>query len=172
MAHVVNQMTVMNQMTTMDQMACSSTPTPRLRQTLKLLLDQESAIAEQCNNCIRQFSQLSNELQMMRLEHDLEERALKSSEFIRTQSTLDCDATACEVIFETINYAASCDCICIQAACFRIIHKWTPLMDAFRMKLLKIRMLCRANGSLDAIETCDKIEKNVHKILKLKTTSE
>ncbi len=167
-------MTVMNQMATMDQMHCTSTPTPRLRQMLKRLLDQESTIAEQCNNCIRQFSRLSNELQLMQHEHDLEERALKCSEFIRAHATLECecDAKACEVMFETINYAASCDCICIQAACFRIIHKWTPLMDAFRMKLLKIRRLCRANGSTGAVETCDKIEKTVHKILKLKTTSE
>jgi hypothetical protein len=164
----------MNQITTMDEMHCTSKLTPKLRQTLKTLLDQESTIAEQCNKCIQQFSWLSNELQLMRHEHDLEERALKCSEFIRRHATLECecDATACEVMFETINAAASCDCICIQAACFRIIHKWTPLMDAFRMKLLKIRMLCRANGSLDAIETCDKIEKNVHKILKLKTTSD
>jgi hypothetical protein len=75
-------------------------------------------------------------------------------------------------MLETINAAASCECICIQAACFRIIHKWTPLMDALRMKLLKIRRLCRANGSLGAIEACIKIEKTVHKLLKLKTTSE
>jgi hypothetical protein len=157
-----------------DQVTCTARLTQPLRQTLKRLLDQESTIAEQCNNCIRQFSRLSNELQLMRHEHDLEERALKCSEFIRRHATLecDCDATACEVMFETINYAASCDCICIQAACFRIIHKWTPLMDNFRMKLLKIRRLCRANGSTGAVETCDKIEKTVHKILKLKTTSD
>jgi len=154
------------------KMDCSSRLTPRLRKMLKRLLDQESAVADQCNKCIRQFSQLSNELQLMHHEHDLEERALKSSEFIRAHATLDCEATACEVMFETINSAASCDCICIQAACFRIIHKWTPLMDAFHMKLLKIRRLCRANGSLGAIETCSKIEKTVHKILKLKTTSD
>jgi hypothetical protein len=159
-------------MATMDQMDCGSRLTPKLRQTLKTLLDQESTLAEQCNKCIQQFSRLSNELQLMQHEHDLEERALKCSEFIRAHATLDCDATACEVMFETINSAASCDCICIQAACFRIIHKWTPLMDDFRMKLLKIRRLCRANGSLGAIETCIKIEKNVHKILKLKTTSD
>ena len=154
------------------QVTCTSTPTPRLRQTLKTLLDQESAVADQCNKCIQQFSRLSNELQLMQHEHDLEERALKCGEFIRRHATCECDATACEVMFETINYAASCDCICIQAACFRIIHKWTPLMDDFRMKLLKIRRLCRANGSLDTIETCNQIEKTLHKILKLKTTSE
>jgi|Laugrefbdmm110sn_1035136.scaffolds.fasta_scaffold23521_2 hypothetical protein len=155
----------------MDQATCRVKLTPHLRQTLKTLLDQESMLAEQCNKCIQQFSRLSNELQLMQHEHDLEERTLKCSEFIRSHATLECecDTTASDVMLETINAAASCDCICIQAACFRIIHKWTPLMDAFRMKLLKIRRLCRTNGSLGAVEACIKIEKTVHK---LKTTSE
>jgi hypothetical protein len=160
----------------MDQANCRVKLTPHLRQMLKQLLDQESAIADQCNKCIQQFARLSNELQLMLHEHDADEHelSLKCSEFIRRHATLECecDTTASDVMLETINAAASCDCICIQAACFRIIHKWTPLMDAFRMKLLKIRRLCRANGSLGAIEACIKIEKTVHKILKLKTTSE
>jgi hypothetical protein len=160
------------------QLSCTAMLTPSLRQTLKTLLDQESAIVDQCNRCIKQFSQLSNELQLMHHahEHNEEERALKCSEFIRRHATLECECetTACDVMGETINSAASCDCICIQAACFRILHKWIPLIDAFRMKLLKIRKLCRSNGSPDAIETCRKIEKTVHNILKLKlkTTSE
>jgi len=159
-----------------DQLTCTTRLTPHLRQILKRLLDQESTIAEQCNKCIQQFSRISNELQLMHHvhEHDVEEHelSLKCSEFIRHHATLECefDATACDVMFETINSAASCDCICIQAACFRIIHKWTPLMDNFRMKLLKIRRLCRA--ATNAIETCDKIEKTVHNILKLKTASD
>lgn len=166
------------EMDQVDQVKCKTKLTSHLRKTLKTLLDQESAIVDQCNRCIKQFSQLSNELQLMHHahEHDVEEHelSLKCSEFIRRHATLECecDATACDVMCETINDAASCDCICIQAACFRIIHKWTPLMDDFRMKLLKIRKLCRSNGSPDAIETCRKIEKTVHNVLKLKTTSE
>jgi hypothetical protein len=160
----------------MDQVNCRAKLTPHLRQTLKTLLEQESGIADQCNKCIKQFSRLSNELQLMLHDHDLEEHelSLKCSEFVRSHATLECecDTTASDVMLETINTAASCDCICIQAACFRIIHKWMPLMDAFRMKLLKIRRLCRANGSLGAIEACIKIEKTVHNILKLKTTSD
>ena len=155
---------------------CVAKLTPDLRSALKAVLSQESAIAEQCNQCIKQFTETSNELRLIHHEDDVDECARKRKQFIRSRASFsDCvNVTSCDVTFKMIKGAAACDCVCIQAACFRVLHKWTPLLDRFRMKLLKIKQLCLTNvNATNAISNtvCDKIEKTVHKILRLKPTS-
>jgi hypothetical protein len=155
---------------------CVAKLTPELRSALKAVLNQESTLAEQCNKYMKQFTEMSNELRLIHHEDHADECAHKRKQFIRSHASfIDCvNATSCDVTFKMIKVAAACDCMCIQSACFRVLHKWTPLLDRFRMKLLKIKQLCLTNvNETNAISNtvCDKIQKTVHKILRLKTTS-
>jgi len=169
--------------------ACSATLSSQERRILRLLLAQESNIVDQCNACLSKFSSMMHDLQCMRHDHDLDEHTLKCDEFIRTHASLDCDVSGCEMVPGAVQTAMTCDCICVQAACFRILYKWTPQLDMLRMKLLKIKNMCSAHVLKSGIvtcgsetrgsetrgsetrgsETCDNIEKTVKKILKLQT---
>ena len=151
--------------------SCCATLSSQERRILRLLLAQESNIVDQCNACLSKFSSMMHDLQCMRHHHDLDEHALKCDEFIRTHASLDCDVTGCEMIPGAVQTAMTCDCICVQAACFRILYKWTPQLDMLRMKLLKIKNMCSAHvlKSGNSSEMCNNIEKTVQKILKLQT---
>lgn len=156
--------------------SCCATLSSQERRILRLLLEQESKIVDQCNAFLSKFSTMMHDLQCMRHHHDLDERALKCDEFIRTNASLDCNMHApatCEMVPGAVQTALTCDCICVQAACFRILYKWIPHLDMLRMKLLKIKNICSAHvlKSGDSSETCDNIEKTVQKILKLQTAS-
>jgi hypothetical protein len=165
---------------------CSIKLTSDQRCALKTLLKQETILAEQCDQCMKKFAELSAELQLMHHDNaidndddgygDGDESAHRCKQFMRTHSSIDCNvnATSCDVTFKMIKIAASCDCMCLQSACFRVLHKWTPLLDRFRMKLLKIKHLCLTNmNATSAVSNaaCAKIRKTVQKITRSKTTS-
>jgi hypothetical protein len=139
---------------------------------LRSLLAKESQIVEQCNKLVSRFTEMLNEMQCIDHHHDSDERALKCDEFIRVHASLDCDMTICEMVPDATQIAMTCDCLCIQAACFRILYKWIPQLDTLRMKLLKIKTMCATaikHVPNNGVETCNEIEKTVRKMLK--TTS-
>jgi hypothetical protein len=151
--------------------ACSAMLSSNERKILRTLLAQESHIVDQCNKHISQFVDIQNEVQCMHHIHDLEERALKYDEFVRAHARLDCDMTNCDMIPGAVQIAMTCNCICIQAACFRMLYKWIPKLDVLRMKLLKIKNMCSTIGSNAGMETCIRIEKTAQNAVKLKTAS-
>jgi hypothetical protein len=155
--------------------ACSATLSSHQRHVLRTLLLQESQIVDQCNARMSQFSHMMNELQC--IHHDAasepDARALKSDEFIRSCARLECNMVniSNEMIPGAVQIAMTCDCICMQAACFRVLYKWTPHLDRLRLKLLKIKNMCARPGSNTGVELCARIEKTVQKIIKLKAAS-
>jgi hypothetical protein len=149
--------------------SCSATLTVNQRSVLRLLLDKESQIVEQCNQHNSQFTRMMNDLKCINHLNDSDERTLKCDEFIRLHASLDCDMTVFGMVPEATQIAMTCDCVCIQAACFRILYKWIPMLDTLRMKLLKIKNTCATatkHVSNNGAETCAAIEKTVCKILK------
>jgi hypothetical protein len=70
-----------------------------------------------------------------------------------------------------VKIAMTCDCVCIQATCFRMLYKWIPELDMLRRKLMKIKKMCCDAGAGSVYETCARIEKTVYKIIKLKSAS-
>lgn len=147
---------------------CSTKLSTHQRRVLQSLLDKESQIVEQCNQHNSRFARILNDLQCTNHVHEQDERALKCDEFIRTHASLACDMTSYDMVPDATRTAMTCDCLCIQAACFRILYKWTPLLDTLRMKLLKIKTMC-ANATKrvpkNGVETCAEIEKIVRKML-------
>ena len=149
--------------------SCSATLSTHQRRVLQLLLAKESQIVEQCNTHTSQFAKIMNDLQCMNHIHDPDERALKCDEFVRLHASLVYDMTICGMVPEATQIAMTCDCVCIQAACFRILYKWIPMLDTLRMKLLKIKNICAVatkHVSKNGVETCAEIENIVRKILK------
>lgn len=154
--------------------ACSVTLSSHQRHVLRTLLNQESKIVDQCNAHLSQFSHMMNELQCIHhATSDPDERTLKRDEFIRSCARLECnmDNISNEIVPGAVQIAMTCDCLCLQAACFRVLYKWTPHLDNLRMKLLKIKTMCARPGSNTGVELCARIEKTVQKILKLKAAS-
>ena len=149
----------------MTMPACSAPLSPNERKILRKLLAQESRIVDQCSKCISQFVDILNEVQCIHHIHDLEERALKYDEFIRAHARLDCNITNCDMIPGAVQIAMTCNCICIQAACFRMLYKWIPKLDVLRMKLLKIKNICSTIRSKSGSETCIQIEKTAQNAL-------
>ena len=147
--------------------SCSAKLSSHQRRVLQSLLDKESQIVEQHNQCLSQFARTLNELQCINHVHEQDERALKCDEFVRMHAYLVYDMTSYEMVPDATRTAMTCECLCIQAACFRILYKWTPLLDTLRMKLLKIKTICaNAKKCKNGIETCAEIEKIVRKLLK------
>jgi hypothetical protein len=149
--------------------SCAATLSTHQRRMLRSLLAKESLIVEQCNKHVYRFTEILNELQCIDHHHDADELALKSDEFIRVHASLECDMTSHDMVPGAIQLAMTCECVCIQAACFRILYKWIPKLDMLRMKLLKIKNMCaHANQCVpkNGIETCAEIEKMVRKMLK------
>ena len=149
---------------------CAVKLSSKQRRILRTLLDQESEIAGRCNACIAQLSNMLNALQIMHHDDDPENHELKCNEFIRTHAlnshgTINCELPAC-----AIQTAMNCNCICIQAACFRMVYKWIPKLDVLQMKLLKIQTLCEKPGSKTGVVLCAEIEKTVQNVLKSQTT--
>jgi hypothetical protein len=154
-------------------MPCSAVLSTDQRRILRTTLAQESQIVEQCNKIQHDMSRILNELQCINHVQDLDERALKCDKFIRTQASVDCDISSYDMVHGAIQMAQTCDCVCIQAACFRMLYKWIPKLDMLRMKMLKIKKMCGdyVAGSVSGSQTCNRIEKTVHKLLKLKPAS-
>lgn len=154
--------------------ACSATLSSHQRHVLRTLLNQESHIVDQCNAHVSQFSHMMTEMQCIHhAASDPDERALKRDEFIRSCARLECkmDNISNEIVPGAVQIAMTCECLCLQAACFRVLYKWTPHLDHLRMKLLKIKTMCARPGSNTGVELCARIEKTVQKILKLKAAS-
>ena len=143
------------------------------RRLLRTLLDQESEIVDKCNVRLNQLSNMLNDLQVM--HHDPDDdpanRELKCTEFIRTHARNRHAMTNYELPPCAIQIAMNCNCICIQAACFRMAYKWIPKLDVLQMKLLKIQTMCEKPGSKTGIVLCAEIEKTVQNVLKSQTTS-
>lgn len=149
--------------------SCSVTLSTHQRRMLRSLLAKESLIVEQCNKHVSRFTEILNELQCIEHHRDPDELALKSDEFIRVHAYLECDMTPHDMVPGAIQLAMTSDCMCIQAACFRILYKWIPKLDMLRMKLLKIKNICAdatKRVSKNGVETCSEIEKIVRKMLK------
>jgi len=140
------------------------------RRILRILLAQESEIADQCNARIAQLSNMLNALQIMHHDDDPENHELKCKEFIRTHALNGHVMVNHEMPPCAIQTAMNCNCICIQAACFRMVYKWIPKLDALQMKLLKIQTMCEKPGSKTGIVLCAEIEKTVQNVLKSQTT--
>ena len=152
--------------------SCSVTLSTHQRRMLRSLLAKESQIVEQCNKHVYRFTEMLNDLQCIEHNRDPDEFALKSDEFIRVHASLECDMTSHDMVPGALQLAMTCDCLCIQAACFRILYKWIPQLDTLRMKLLKIKNMCAdatKRVPKNGVETCSEIEKIVRKMLK--TTS-
>jgi len=148
---------------------CVATLSAQQRRIMRSLLAKESHIVEQCNKLVSRFTEMLNEIQCIDHHHDPDKRVLKCDEFIRVHASLDCDITICEMVPDATQTAMTCDCLCIQAACFRILYKWIPQLDTLRMKLLKIKTTCATaikHVPKNGVETCAEIEKMVRKILK------
>ena len=151
--------------------SCSASLSSQQRRVLQLLLAKEVQMEEQCNKHVARFTNMLHELQCINHHHDSDEHALKCNEFVRVNASIECDTTVHEMVPGAIQIAVTCDCMCIQAACFRMFYKWHPKLDNLRMKLLKIKNMCSSlmthmpknNGGVD---TCIKIEQIVRKILK------
>lgn len=154
-------------------MPCLVVLTTDQRRILRTTLAQESQIVEHCNKIQHIMAELLNELQCMNHVNDLDEHALKCDKFIRTHAIIECDMASYEIVHGAVQMAMTTDCVCIQSACFRILYKWIPKLDMLRMKMLKIKKMCCdcLAGSGSKSETCAKIEKTAHKIVKLKPTS-
>ena len=154
---------------------CCATLSSYQRKALRALLAQESEIAMQCNRHITQFLKMQNDLQLIHHENDLEKRGTKCDDFVRMHAQIECMLTPCyEMIPEAIQTAQSTNCICIQAACFRMSYKWIPKLDILRMKLLKIKTMCEKFDKIRSktgTELCADIEKTVQNVLKSQTTS-
>ena len=152
---------------------CSASLSTHQRRILRTTMSQESQIMDQCNQITHQLCELLNELQCINHVHALDERALKCEKIIRIYASIACDMSSCDMVPGAVQMALSCDCVCIQATCFRMLYKWIPKLDMLRMKMLKIKKMCSeaGAGSMTVIETCASIEKTVHKILKLKPAS-
>ena len=150
---------------------CSARLSSNQRRILRTLLDQESEIADQCNARIAQLSNMLNALQIMHHDDDPENHELKCNEFIRMHALNGHVIINYEMPPHAIQTAMNCNCICIQAACFRMVHKWIPKLDVLQMKLLKIQTLCEKPGSKTGIVLCAEIEKTVQNVLKSQTTS-
>ena len=150
---------------------CSATLSTNQRRTLRTLLNQESEIAERCNACIAQLSNMLNALQIMHHDDAPENHELKCNEFIRMHALNGHVIINYEMPPHAIQTAMNCNCICIQAACFRMVHKWIPKLDVLQMKLLKIQTLCEKQGSKTGSVLCAEIEKTVQNVLKSQTTS-
>ncbi len=111
-------------------------------------------------------------LQLIHHEDDFEKRTHKCNEFIQTYAQLDhamCAKTY-EIVPGAVEVAMSSSCICIQAACFRVLYKWIPKLDVLQMKLLKIKTMCE-KCSKPVIELCADIEKTAQNVLKSQATS-
>jgi len=152
---------------------CCAALSSHQRRVLRTLLAQESEIAFQYNRYISQFSTMLNALQLIRHEDDLEKRITKCNEFIQTHARLDHDMcmNTYEIVPGAVQMAMACSCICMQAACFRVLYKWIPKLDVLRMKLLKIKTMCEKSSSKPAIELCADIEKTAQHVLKSQTAS-
>ena len=151
---------------------CSATLSTHQRRILRTSMTQESQIMDQCNKITCQLSELLNELQCIKHVHELDERTIKCDKFIRTHANIACDMSSTyDMVPGAVQMAMSCDCVCIQATCFRMLYKWIPKLDMLRMKLLKIKKMCSESVAGSGIETCARIEKTVHKILNLKSAS-
>ena len=152
---------------------CSAILSTHQRRILRTSMTQEYQIMVQCNKIMHQLSELLNELQCINHVHELDERTLKCDKFIRTNASISCDMSNYDMVTGAVQMAMTCDCVCIQATCFRMLYKWMPKLDILRMKMLKIKKMCSetGRGSTSGIETCARIEKTVHKILKLKPAS-
>ena len=150
---------------------CSARLSSNQRRILRTLLDQESEIADQCNARIAQLSNMLNALQIMHHDDDPENHELKCNEFIRMHALNSHGIINYEMPQCAIQTAMNCNCICIQAACFRMVHKWIPKLDVLQMKLLKIQTMCEKPGSKTGIVLCAEIEKTVQNVLKSQTTS-
>ena len=161
------------QHTTHNAMSCTATLSTHQRQVLHTLLAKESQIVDQCNAHLSQFTHVMNELQCILHASESNEVALKCDEFIRSCARLECNAWSNHdpVPSVTVQTAMNCNCICMQAACFRVLYKWTPQLDRLRMKLLKIKNMCARPRANVGVEMCTRIEKTVRKILNLKTAS-
>ena len=160
--------------------ACLATLDPHERQLLRALYSRESQIIDQCNAYVSQFSDMMNDLQCIHHASDSDDRELKCDEFIRVRaSRIECDTFNYVMVPGAVQVAMTCECICIQAACFRILYKWIPQLDRMRMKVLKIKNMCTKPGSKTGIEICASIEKTITRIISaqsqnrrsLKTTS-
>ena len=149
---------------------CSARLSSNQRRILRTLLDQESEIADQCNAYIAQLSNMLNALQIMHHDDDPENHELKCNEFIRMHARGHV-MTNYELVPCAIQTAMNCNCICIQAACFRMVYKWIPKLDVLKMKLLKIQTMCEKHGSKTGVVLCAEIEKTVQNVLKSQTTS-
>ena len=170
-------------------MSCTARLSSQQRRILRATMTREFQIVEQCNKIRHQMAVLMADLQCINHAHDLDERALKCDELIRTYANIDCDMSSCDMVPGAVQIAMTCDCVCIQATCFRMLYKWIPELDMMRRKLLKIKKMCceagsgagfgagsgagfgAGSGSGSVYETCARIEKTVHKILKLKSAS-
>lgn len=155
-------------------MTCAAKLSTHQRHVLQTLLTRESQIVDQCNAHISQYSRMMNELQCILHASESNEVALKCDEFIRSCAQLDRNSDTLHhdtVPSTAVQTAMECDCICMQAACFRVLYKWTPYLDRLRMKLLKIKNMCARPRANEGVNTCARIEKTVQKILNLKTAS-
>jgi hypothetical protein len=150
--------------------SCSAKLSIHQRRMLQSLLEKESQIVQQCNQHNTQFTEILNELQCINHHHDLDERAIKCDEFVRLHAQIKYDQPLHEMVPGAIQIALSCDCMCIQAACFRILHKWIPMLDTWRMKLLKIKNICADDATKhvpkNGVTACTKIEQILRKMLK------
>ena len=156
-------------------MSCTAKLSPHQRHVLQTLLTRESQLVDQCSAHLSRYSRMMNELQCIRHASESNEVALKCDEFIRSCAQLGCNSDTLHhdtVPSTAVHTAMNCDCICMQAACFRVLYKWTPYLDRLRMKLLKIKNMCARPRANDGVNTCARIEKTVHKILNLKTASD
>lgn len=148
-------------------MSCTAKLSAQQRHILQTLLTRESQLVDQCNAHISQYSRMMNELQCILHASESNEVALKCDEFIRSCAQLDCNTFNHDTVPSTaVQTAMNCDCICMQAACFRVLYKWTPYLDRLRMKLLKIKNMCARPSANEGVNTCVRIEKTVQKILK------
>jgi hypothetical protein len=150
---------------------CCATLSRQQRRILRALLTQESEIATQYNRHISQLSTMLNTLQLIHHEDDLEQHTNKCNEFIQTCTRLDMCTKTYEIIPGATQLAMTCSCICIQAACFRMLYKWIPRFDVLQMKLLKIKTICEKKTSTSVIQLCADIEKTIQNVLKSQTTS-
>ena len=149
--------------------SCSAKLSTHQRRMLQSLLEKESQIVQQCNQHTTQFTEILNELQCINHHHELDERAIKCDEFVRLHAQIKYDQPLHEMVHGATQLAMTCDCLCIQAACFRILYKWIPMLDTWRMKLLKIKNICAdatRHVPKTGFDTCAQIEKFVRKMLK------
>ena len=151
--------------------ACSAKLSTHQRRMLQTLLENECQIVQQCNQFNARFTEMLNALQCIHHhDHDSDERALECDEFIRAHAQMENDRTLHNgMVPGATQLAMTCDCMCIQAACFRILYKWIPMLDTWRMKLLKIKNLCAdatRHVPKTGVDTCAQIEKIVRKMLK------